>query len=267
MGRCGDAGAGCSDEWNGGGEEVPEHDATVSDFYLDTFAVTVGRFRKFVEQYDGTAPAQDAGAHPLIADSGWQNAWNSELPSTETGLTSNLKCSYIGGQTWTDTAGANEQYPINCVSWYEAFAFCIWDGGRLPTEAEWEYAAAGGSENRLYPWGPEAPDGTPERANMHNTANSSFIDVGSYPDGAGRYGQHDLAGSTWEWVLDWYEGEWYSGDGNTCNNCSNLNNPFYRVARGGSFGNNALYLRSAYRFYDSPSNRAGSIGFRCARTP
>ena len=59
--------------------------------------------------------------------------------------------------TWTDAPGDNEQLPMNCVGFYEAFAFCLWDGGRLPTEAEWESVAAGGEENRLYPWGSTAP--------------------------------------------------------------------------------------------------------------
>jgi formylglycine-generating enzyme required for sulfatase activity len=62
-----------------------------------------------------------------------------------------VKCSATY-QTWTDSAGSNESRPMNCITWYEAFAFCIWDGGRLSTEAEWNYAAAGGSEQRQYPW-------------------------------------------------------------------------------------------------------------------
>jgi sulfatase modifying factor 1 len=204
MGRCGDSA--CGDAYECGmqswcPDETPEHDATVADFHLDTFEVTVGRFRKFVTAFDGTAPSEGAGAHPLIAESGWNGAWDGELPSSSTGLAANLNCD-DDWQTWTDTAGENERHPINCVNWFEAFAFCIWDGGRLPTEAEWEYAAAGGDANRLYPWGSEAPGVAPLRANFYDTAGSPHIDVGSYPDGGSRWGQQDMAGSMFEWVFD-----------------------------------------------------------------
>lgn len=275
MGRCGLPGTGCSDEYShfGVGEDSPEHDVTVGDFYLDTFEVTVGRFRKFVEQYTSTAPEEGAGAHPLIENSGWRGAWNSKLPADGSSLIGLLKCRPdLQIQTWTDSVGTNEQYPINCVSWYEAFAFCIWDGGRLPTEAEWEYASAGGDYNRLYPWGAEAPDVAPQRANYGATARSPFIDVGSYPAGVGRFGQHDLAGSMYEWVLDWYDDHWYSGDGNTCRNCSNLNTASNRVKRGGSWYSGVYDLRAARRSYDSPSYdspvyRERYHGVRCARNP
>jgi formylglycine-generating enzyme required for sulfatase activity len=266
MGRCGDANAGCNDAYDGDSDELPEHNATVADFYLDTFEVTVGRFRKFVEQYDGTPPTEDAATHPLIPGSGWQTGWNSNLPSSQTDLINNLKCEAIE-QTWTDTEGDNEQYPTNCVSWYEAFAFCIWDGGRLPTEAEWEYASAGGHDNRLYPWGSEEPDGSPQRANMHSTADSPLIDVGTYPDGAGRWGQHDLSGSVWEWLLDWYESDWYSGAGNTCSNCADLASTSNRLLRGGSSNNSVPNLRTANRDSWSPTGRFNVFGFRCARNP
>jgi len=153
MGRCGDTydATSCTDGYSSyyDDDELPEHEATVSDFALDEFEVTIGRFRGFVEQYDGTPPPAGAGAHPLIPGSGWDSAWDGGLASTQAMLMNGLNCD---NQTWADTAGPNEKWPMNCVSWYEAFAFCAWDGGRLPTEAEWEYAAAGGSENRYYPW-------------------------------------------------------------------------------------------------------------------
>lgn len=266
MGRCGPADAGCSDAYDGNTDELPEHSATVADFFLDTFEVTVGRFRRFVDQYNGAPPPQDAGANSLIPGSGWQSDWNSNLPTNQASLISNLKCDATW-QTWTDEAGANEQYPINCVNWYEAFAFCIWDGGRLPTEAEWEYAAAGGTYNRLYPWGSEAPNIAPLRANYSGTAKSPFIDVGSYPDGAGRWGQHDLAGSMYEWVLDWFDDSWYSGGGNTCNNCANIISGSDRVCRGGRWGQIATVMRSAYRNSPSPTHRGTNLGFRCGRNP
>ena len=77
---------------DGNSNEQPEHAVTVSEYYLDTYEVTVGRFRAYVEQYDGTKPAEGDGAHPLIVGSGWQAAWDSELAVDQAGLQSKLKC-------------------------------------------------------------------------------------------------------------------------------------------------------------------------------
>ncbi len=132
----------------------PNYPATVDDFYLDKYEITVGRFRAFVNAGMGTQakpPAAGVGAHPGINDSGWDSTWNANLVANTAALTTALKCS-ANYQTWTDAAGSNESKPANCLDWYTAFAFCAWDGGRLPTEAEWNYAASGGSEQRYYPW-------------------------------------------------------------------------------------------------------------------
>src|SRR5439155_17977855 len=96
-------------------------------------------------------PPAGAGAHTAIAGSGWDPAWNGALAADSPGLVA-----LLGGcgatHTWTDAPADNEDRPLDCISWYEAFAFCIWDGGYLPSDAEWNYAAAGGAEQRAYPW-------------------------------------------------------------------------------------------------------------------
>jgi len=245
----------------GDADELPEHTATVAAFELDTFEVTVGRFRKFVQAYDGTLPAVGDGAHPLNAGTGWDSSWDAQMPTTRAELITDIKCD-ANLQTWTDSPGSNENQPINCVNWYEAFAFCIWDGSRLPTEAEFEYAAAAGADNRLFPWGSTFPDAT--YANYSAGAADSHVDVGSTPLGMGLYGQHDLSGSVWEWVFDTYSSLWYGGAGNTCDNCVNLSGS-YRVNRGGGYTSNVPAIRPAKRSYDDPLANIRRHGMRCAR--
>jgi formylglycine-generating enzyme required for sulfatase activity len=168
--------------------------ATVSSFALDTFEVTVGRFRAWVEATNGnlrsTVPAEGAGAHPKIPGSGWRSEWNKYVPSSraevdrmlgpEETTDAFMACQYgteigqYGALTWwTDkldakvkrlnggnaavlsenTKAAMDRKPLNCVPWHVLFAFCVWDGGRLPTDAEFSYAMSGGNEQRPFPWG------------------------------------------------------------------------------------------------------------------
>src|SRR5690606_7033438 len=141
----------------------PEHEATVGDFFLDKYEVTVGRFRVFLEEFDGESLPAGAGAHPRIEGTGWDPAWVDDAPFDADAVRNQMAQATAAG-TWTDTPGDNEHLPINAVTWLAAFQFCVWDGGRLPTEAEWEYAAAGGDENRLFPWGSEAA--TSDHANF-----------------------------------------------------------------------------------------------------
>lgn len=204
----------------------PEHIQTVSEFRLDVYEVTVSRFRKFVEQYSGP-PGHGDGAHPRIPGTGWNSAWDTAMPATQAELMAHIKCSPPTGETvngtpppqgtptWTDDPGSNESAPMNCVLWYEAFAFCLWDGGWLPTEAEWEYAAAGGDEDRIFPWGDDIPTAHANTLNMFPVP-TPFVDVGSFPDGESRWGQQDMGGSMLEWTLDVYLPNAY---------CDGVNNP------------------------------------------
>ncbi|MBN1606623.1 MAG: formylglycine-generating enzyme family protein, partial [Polyangiaceae bacterium] len=242
--------------------------ATVSGFYLDTYEVTVARFRRFVEAYDGTPPTAGDGAHPLIAGSGWDSAWDGYMPSQEL-LTGTLLHHCGSNGTWTDDVGINEAKPINCVTWYWAFAFCAWDGGRLATEAEWEYAAGGGNENRTYPWGNTNPASDCTLANWADCEPDQARNVGSSPAGAARWGHQDLAGNLYEWTLDYYR--YAAPYPASCSNCANLTDSEgfnSRVMRGGDYlEGTATTLYAAFRDFAVSDLASRAIGFRCARTP
>jgi formylglycine-generating enzyme required for sulfatase activity len=262
-------------------DETPEHSATVGAFKLDKYEVTVGRFRKFHANYrqwhvTNKNPVTNAGLHPLVGRTGWGQSWTpaaTNLPADEVALATSLKCQ-SAQQTWTDAptsaSAPAESYPINCVSWYVAFAFCVWDGGRLPTEAEWEYVAAGGQSNFMFPWGNEPVDNT--RANWQASEATPYQVVGSKPAGAGSLGHRDLSGSMREWVFDWYLRRFYGTTAapEACVNCVNwyeATDVYYRTNRGGSWLTGiAGALRATERIDESPpSITSGSLGFRCAR--
>jgi formylglycine-generating enzyme required for sulfatase activity len=251
----------------------PAAPATVSDFYLDKYEVTVGRFRAFVSAGMGTQanpPADGTGDHPLIPGTGWDSTWNSSLTANAAALQAALQCD-PNYQTWTSTPGANEDLPINCIDWYEAFALCAWDGGRLATEAEWGYAAAGGSEQRVYPWGSTDPGANANLAvwdcRYHGTGNCSgttnIAPVGSVPAGNGKWGQSDLAGNIWEWIFDWHSPSYAV----PCSDCADITESPGRLARGGCFScQSTTVLGVAYRTNHAPNRRLNFFGVRCART-
>jgi formylglycine-generating enzyme required for sulfatase activity len=253
--------------------EEPAHRVTLSPYALDRFEVTVSRFRKFVDAWNYEGLPGGAAGDAVVAGSGWQLAWNTSLPASKGAFEKDLEggtdtFDFTPIMTWTSTPGYYENLPINGVTWYQAFAFCAWDGGRLPTEAEWEFAAANGAAADLYPWGEAVP-----------TATMSVYDcaldpdpceppppfpayVGSRPEDANRWGHRDLAGNVAEWTLDAvgpYPAKPVTNYANTAYG--------YRVIRGGDFGTPADALRATFRGTAGPGESASSLGFRCARTP
>jgi formylglycine-generating enzyme required for sulfatase activity len=183
--------------------------------------------------------------------------------------------------SWTPSVGPQERFPIDCVSWYDAYAFCIWDGGFLPSEAEWEYAAAGGggaAGQREYPWGTASPGVTNQYAIYHDYYYSPLAGgaglpymapVGTATLGVGRWGQLDLVGEVQEWVLDSL-----SNYVSPCLDCGYLSplTTIDRVERGanfdtGDFGGNTLPLEPPTRLAAPETQRDVRLGVRCARQP
>jgi formylglycine-generating enzyme required for sulfatase activity len=222
---------------------------------------------EFLQAADQAARAHDEGSGgvPSVPGSGWDASWNTKLAISTGDLRANLACDVLA--PWTDTAGANERFPAVCLDWYTAFAFCVWDGGRLATDAEYNFAAAGGTEQRTYPWGASPPDRAHALYGCNNVGDAGVCDPGDLvavgsrsPLGDGRWGHSDLAGSANEWILD------------TdivppvpCNDCATVTPAGApRVKRGESFNNNN-WLATTARDNDLPALVDVSQGVRCVR--
>ena len=259
--------------------------ATVSRYRLDKYAVTVGRFREFVAAWmGGWNPPAGSGKHTHLnagqglvncesAASAYETGWVATDDPNIAPTTANL-----GTGTWTGAPVSNESLPITMVNWYEAYAFCIWDGGFLPSEAEGEYAAAGGALELEYPWGSTDP-GTGNQyaiyqclypSGMMNACNGPADDyiapVGTATLGVGHWGQMDLAGNAFEWTLD------YSASYVACDDCAALSptpdpNGTMRSQKGGTFATPRTVLTPPYRSAEPPATRGLGFGIRCARTP
>jgi formylglycine-generating enzyme required for sulfatase activity len=249
---------------------------TVSTFRLDKYEVTIGRFRAFVNAViDGYVPAAGSGKHVHLAagglvnlydnmnlEKGWDSSWNAYLPTmpVDWGDTNHLSCDTT---LWPSSPGSNEQKPVSCVNWFQAYAFCIWDGGFLPTFNETNFATLGGEERRAHPWGPDPV--APERATYCTATDCTQAvpnDVGSKPLGDGRYLQSDLVGGVWEWVLD------QSNNLDSCRDCM-----FYKPGLvigtnvGGGYKSPSTDLEMGHIGTLEVDKRHGDLGFRCARPP
>jgi len=272
---------------------------------MDKFEVTVGRLRRFVERSPALWPVEGQGANPHIPGSGWQAHWftraNTFHDSFEgkEAILAQLRCDYAlmvaphedprahqRLATWTDAPTADsETRPANCVSWLTAFAFCAWDGGRLPTEAEYLYVAAGGSEQREYPWGSSSWDNETAQVSAYpgNPVPFSAVrplePVGSRPRGASRWGQLDLLGSVSEWFFDARPAQDFPLPLDfvmPCNDCADSRTvegddlDYRRVDVGAFVSNPAYHLPSFINRRGGAGNADSSwisAGFRCVREP
>jgi formylglycine-generating enzyme required for sulfatase activity len=262
--------------------------ADVSGFELDKYPVTVGRFLQYVSYLaadGGAPPAPGTGKHThlnggsgLVAEpgggfeTGWDSAWDSNIPTgVATAPTWTEQLAQCAEATWglSTDAGTQATLPVNCINWYQAYAFCIWDGGFLPTEAEWELAA-GGNLQVPYPWG----DATPEPittsyavvecdyASAPGCGVNGIAPVGSAPSGVGPFGQLDLLGEVQEWTLDTFAPAYPL----PCDDCAELSATIdLRVPRGVAWSTALQPVTT--RSEEPAATSTATLGVRCARPP
>jgi formylglycine-generating enzyme required for sulfatase activity len=211
----------------GQADERPVHEVTLSDFFIARTETTNADFAKFVEATGAAVPR----------DPGW-------------------------GGDYADYFKTKLDYPVVNVSWQEAGEFCKWAGLRLPTEAEWEFAARG-PDSTPFPWGDESPgEGGTWRA-VHGVAEDGYAQtapVASLEDGVSACGAFDMAGNVWEWTADGYTSK-YAGSPRTDPEPAPGNR---KVLRGGSCTSKAGDVRSANRYNLAATDRKRNVGFRCA---
>jgi formylglycine-generating enzyme required for sulfatase activity len=217
--------------------EAPQHKVTITHgFWLDRTEVTNASFQAFVDAGGYTAPSY------------WSEAgrdWLARQPA---------------GSRPAECKGTRPGDPRRCVTWFEAEAYARWRGGRLPTEAEWEFAARGPKSMR-YPWG-DAFDA----ARCHVVGATGPVAAGSLPEGASWVGAQDMAGNAMEWVADWLDRGYYARS--PAEDPKGPAEGTIKVEKGGWWGSNLFVARSAYRHYEDPPEYGDEhIGFRIVSDP
>ncbi|EMR05988.1 Serine/threonine-protein kinase pkn1 [Bhargavaea cecembensis DSE10] len=255
--------------------EGPVREVTVDPFLIDPVAVTNESFCEFVRQTGYITDAEQFGwsfvFHLLVSDRTAETVTGS-VPQAPWWLA-------VPGADWRHPEGPDSgidnrmNHPAVHVSYRDALAYCNWAGKRLPTEAEWEFAARGGLESKKYPWGDELmPDGKHEcniwqgEFPLNNTASDGFTGtapVQSYsPNG---YGLYNMSGNVWEWCSDWFT-ERRAGNQNP----GGPEKGMAKVTKGGSYLCHDSYCnryRVAARSSNTPDSSTGNTGFRCVADP
>lgn len=254
--------------------EGPIHKVKVNPFYIDLHTVTNRQFQAFIKDTNYVTEAEQFG---------WSFVF-SKLVSTETLKNVQQRVQQtpwwlvVEGATWNHPEGPDSslknrmEHPVIHVSWNDAAAYCQWAGKRLPTEAEWEFAARGGLEQKMYPWGDELTPNSKHYCNIwqgtfpyENTAEDGYIATApakSFP--VNGYGLYNVAGNVWEWCSDWFSTNIHKRGGQ--DNPQGPETGEVRVMRGGSYLCHYSYCnryRVAARTSNSPDSSTGNIGFRC----
>lgn len=257
--------------------EGPIREVTLSPFRIERFPVTNELFSSFISETGYSTDAEQFG---------WSFVFWSHLPASgirelvvDTVADAPWWC-VVRGAKWNSPEGAGSHiksrahHPVVHVSWRDAQAYCRWSGQRLPTEAEWEYAARGGLVQKLYPWGDKLRPHGEHRCNIWqgefpnlDTAEDGYsgtCPVDAFPPND--YGLYSLSGNTWEWCADWFDTTFHQ-EGSS----SSPTGPPHgtaRVMKGGSFLCHKSYCnryRVAARTSSTPDSSTSHIGFRCVR--